>query len=149
MTIDAARDALRALGRGLPDRGGRIVLHLEGPVARLVIANPAARNAMTVAMMASLAEAVGTLSTWDGAVVHLEGEGSVFCAGGHLDDVRDALIDGEGGRTMSDAMTTVLDAFLAMPFVSIAVVNGLVRCVVSWVFEVVECFEWEFDLCGI
>lgn len=122
--LEEARETLLALGRGLPDRGGRIVLHTDGPVARLVIANPSARNAMTVPMMAALADAVSTLSRWDGAVVHVVGEGGVFCAGGHLDDVRDALIDGESGRAMADAMTAVLDEFLALPFVSVAVVNG-------------------------
>ncbi len=124
MVLEEARETLRSLGRGLPDRGGRIVLHTDGPVARLVIANPSARNAMTVAMMASLADAVLELSRWDGAVVHVVGEGSVFCAGGHLDDVRDALIDGDNGLGMAHAMTAVLDEFRGLPFVSVALVNG-------------------------
>jgi ethylmalonyl-CoA/methylmalonyl-CoA decarboxylase len=122
--LEEARDTLLALGRGLPDRGGKIVLHTDGPVARLVITNPGARNAFTVAMMASLADALIALSRWDGAVLHVLGEGGVFCSGGHLDDVQDALIEGASGRAMSDAMTALLDGLRAMPFVSIAVIDG-------------------------
>lgn len=91
----------------------------------MFLANPRAHNALTVSMMRQLAEAVLTLSSWPGAVLAIASEhGGSFCSGGHLTQVRESLVEPEAALAMSRCMTIVLDALLAMPFLSVAVLEG-------------------------
>lgn len=124
MRIQEAIDELRQLHEGAATRPGRVVLDLQGALARLTIDNPDARNALTIGMMVELAEAVQRLAAWDGAALIVQATGSVFCAGGHLGDVHSRLLSEGAGLRMSRAMTTVLDALAALPAVSIAAVHG-------------------------
>jgi ethylmalonyl-CoA/methylmalonyl-CoA decarboxylase len=124
MTLAEARAALVALGTGVPDRPGRVTLDLSGPIARLTIDNPTARNAITVRMMVELADAVAALAAWDGAMVVVTGTGGAFCAGGHLGDVRESLLVDGAGLAMARAMTVVLDGLLSLPVVSVAAIGG-------------------------
>jgi methylglutaconyl-CoA hydratase len=63
----------------------RLSVHVEGPVARVLLARPEARNAFDGATVDALAEAFRDLSVReDVRVVVLGGEGPVFCAGADL-----------------------------------------------------------------
>jgi ethylmalonyl-CoA/methylmalonyl-CoA decarboxylase len=132
VNVAEARSALEGLAAGAATREGTVRLDLGGPVARLVIDNPSARNAMTVRMMVELADAVLRLQEWQGAALVFSAEAggtpaprAAFCSGGHLGDVRTALGSPEAGRVMSVAMTAVLDALLALPIVSVAAADGV------------------------
>lgn len=125
MDLSEAARALAALGRRADPGGGRVTLSLEGPVARLVLDHPRARGAMTFQMMEQLAGAVQRLASWDGAVILLSSsDPRAFCAGGHLGQVRQAVTDGEAAAGMAEAMGGVLDGLLALPAVSVAVIEG-------------------------
>lgn len=123
--LQSAVDALAVLEGRVPERPGEVHLVLEGPVARVRLDNPRAHNAMTVRMMRQLAVAVQRLARWEGAFIVVESaHGGSFCAGGHLGQVREALVEPDAARTMTDAMTTVLDTLLELPPVSVALLEG-------------------------
>lgn len=123
--LQAAVDALAGLEARVDERPGEVHLLLDGPVARIRLDNPRAHNAMTVRMMRQLAVAVHRLARWDGTFVVVESaHGGSFCAGGHLGQVREALVEPDAARTMTDAMTTVLDTLLALPPISVAILEG-------------------------
>jgi methylglutaconyl-CoA hydratase len=64
----------------------RVALSLEGPVARVVLARPEARNAFDGAMVRELHDAVAAASARDDVrVIVLAGRGSAFCAGADLE----------------------------------------------------------------
>lgn len=126
MTPEAATQLLRAAVAELPERSGEVRLHFDGPLCSLVVDNPTARNALTGRMMLQLIEAVDRLAEWDGLGLVLEAApGPVFCSGGHLGDLRAGLLRPEVGRAMAVAMGAALDRLRAMPFLSIAAVDGL------------------------
>lgn len=124
-SVTDARARLDEMVAGRDPGPGSVRLELDGGVAQLVLDHVEARNAMTVGMMRQLAEHVATLQTWDGAVVIVRSArpGS-FCAGGHLGQVRAWMSTVEGGAGMARAMTAILDAILALPQLSIAVLEG-------------------------
>jgi len=125
MTLEAARDVLLGLIPTTP-RPGTVRLETEGTIARVVIDHDPARGAMTVRMMAELAAAVIELQKFDGSLVIVCGsdDAASFCSGGHLDDLADAITTTEAARTMSRAMTNVLDALLDLPVPSVAAIGG-------------------------
>jgi len=126
MNLADARSVLIDLGRGVEPGPGRIRLETGGVVAALTIDNPRARNAITLQMMVELADAVSTLSEWNGSGLVLQSaDPSVFCAGGHLGQIQGALGSREEAMKMAVAMTTVLDALLDLPLISVAVLGGL------------------------
>lgn len=118
----SARDVLDGLAAKATPRGGQIALTYEGNLAIVRLDSPAARNALDAGMMVRLADIVDELAEFRGSAVMLCATGPVFCSGGHLGDVREALVD--HGLAMATAMTEVLDAFLALPLVSVAAVAG-------------------------
>ncbi|WP_433611135.1 enoyl-CoA hydratase/isomerase family protein [Dactylosporangium sp. CA-139114] len=64
---------------------GELVLAQDGPLATLVITNPAKRNAMSAGMWAALPEILATLAKDDSVrVLVLAGAGGTFCAGADL-----------------------------------------------------------------
>jgi ethylmalonyl-CoA/methylmalonyl-CoA decarboxylase len=116
---------LRALEDRVAARPGQVRLTTAGPVAWLSLDNPRAHNAFTVSMMRQLAEAVLSLSRWDGAFVAIaSAHGGTFCSGGHLTQVREALVHPEAAAVMSASMQLALDVLLALPLVSVAVLEG-------------------------
>lgn len=126
MRFEEAKAAIARLGAGVDDRAGSIRLELEGPIARIAIDNPTARNAITLTMMAELAEVIEELGDWDGAIAVLHAaSGSVFCSGGHLGQVLKAVDAPEHARTMARAMGAILDALLALPVVTVCAIDGL------------------------
>ena len=67
----------------------RVALTREGPVARVALARPEARNALDGAMVRELRGAIGGLSAQDDVrVIVLSGRGPVFCAGADLEWMR-------------------------------------------------------------
>lgn len=123
MTLEQAATALRGLAA--PDSPGRVELVRAGEVAELVLQHPRARQSLSAAMMADLADAVVTLRDDPPAAVLLRAsEPGVFCAGGYLPEVSASLTAPERGRVMGEGMATVLDALLSGPYLSVAVVEG-------------------------
>ncbi len=126
MNVTEARELLLDLGESVASRPGRIRFEADDQLAVLTIDNPEARNAITLQMMVDFAEAVMTLSEWDGAAIVLRSaDPSVFCAGGHLGQVRQAVRNREEALQMAVAMTAVLDGLLALPQISVAALGGL------------------------
>ena len=108
-----------------PRGRGSIVLEMEGPVATLTLDNPAARNAMSVGMMADLVEAVQQLVDAPPVAVLLAGAGDAgFCAGGDLREVRTHLMDEAAAKGMPEVMGRTLDALAGLPSVVVAAVEG-------------------------
>jgi len=125
MTLEAARDALLGLAPTTV-RPGTVRLEIDGTIARIVIDHEPARGAMTLRMMAELASAVIALQRFEGSLVVVAGSDSAasFCSGGDLDDLAEAITTTEAARTMSRAMTQVLDALLDLPVPSVAAIGG-------------------------
>jgi ethylmalonyl-CoA/methylmalonyl-CoA decarboxylase len=108
-----------------PPREGRIALGGSAQVAEVVIDYPSARNALTPDMMLQLAEAVIALERDPRPVVVLRSASpGMFCSGGHLAEVRGVWGSPEAGFRMGAAMSAVLDAFAALPLLSVAWVDG-------------------------
>ncbi len=64
---------------------GRVQLHADGPLARVVLSHPGKLNAMSRAMWVQLREVFTALQRDDGPrCVLLQGEGEAFCAGGDI-----------------------------------------------------------------
>lgn len=123
--LQQAVDDLTALESRAPDHGGDVHLDMTGPIAWLLLDHERAHNALTVRMMRQLAEHVQSLQRWDGAIVGVaSARGGSFCAGGHLGQVRDTLVHDEAARIMTRSMEASLDALLALPALSVAVVEG-------------------------
>jgi enoyl-CoA hydratase/carnithine racemase len=76
---------------------GRLDVEVSGPVATVLINNPARRNAMTVAMWTALPGILDRLAV-DPAVkvVILSGAGGTFCAGADINDAAAIGREGEG-----------------------------------------------------
>jgi ethylmalonyl-CoA/methylmalonyl-CoA decarboxylase len=122
--LQAATAELERLAAELPTAPGAIRLVVDGEIAELVLDAASTRNALTAGMMAQLGAAVMSLRTWRGAGVILRAEGPVFCAGGHLGQVRAGLGTPERGGRMARSMAVVLDALADLPSVSIAAIHG-------------------------
>jgi enoyl-CoA hydratase/carnithine racemase len=68
-----------------------INVELEGPIASLVLARPAARNAMTVEMGKQVSDAVKFIARSPARVVIVRGAGPCFSAGGDLGFLEERL----------------------------------------------------------
>lgn len=105
-------------------------LERDGPVARLVLARPERRNALTHAMMLELEHAFLALrDDGDCRVVVLRGAGGHFCAGGDLDAMADMPPAPEDGAPdpLVPAYRQFGNALLALndlPQATVAVVEG-------------------------
>lgn len=75
---------------------GELVLSQDGPIATIVITNPAKRNAMTAAMWRALPGLLDTLAKDPAArVLILAGAGGTFCAGADLGEAADLARAGD------------------------------------------------------
>lgn len=100
----------------------------SGAVATVVLDDPAARNALTVAAKEALVDALGAVAA-DGDVraVVLSGAGRTFCVGQHLGEHAAALRDHGPERTFAtvlDHYAPVVEALTGMPKPVVAAVNG-------------------------
>ena len=99
----------------------------EGPVARLTIANPEARNGITPEMADQLAAAVDTAAA-DPAirVVVVSGQGDHFCAGADLRSAAALVTQSDEAieAYIHDHMHAVVNALHRCPKPTVAVVRG-------------------------
>jgi enoyl-CoA hydratase/carnithine racemase len=94
---------------------------IDGPIAIVLIDNPAKRNAMTAAMWQALPTLLAQLEDHPGVrVVVLTGSGDVFCAGADIGDLA-AIGAQNGSQSLAVAAEEALAAF---PKPTIAAVNG-------------------------
>ena len=109
----------------IPRTRGQVHLRVEGSVARLVLDNPGARNAMSVGMMTDLVAAVERIESIGARAVLVHGDvRNGFCAGGDLRDVRKHLMNESAAKGMSQMMGDALDKLSSLPVVVVAAVEG-------------------------
>jgi enoyl-CoA hydratase len=105
-------------------RGGRVHLAREGALARVVLDNPAARNALTTAMYDQLRDICLELAADRSLrMVVVRGAGGVFAAGTDVADLA-AIREGADGVAYEGQITRVLDAVRALPVPVVALVEG-------------------------
>lgn len=97
---------------------------IEGPVARLTLANPQRRNALSLELMQRLTEALRELGEkTDIGVIVVAGEGPAFSAGHDLSEMVDR--DAQFYDGLFEACTELMDAVHAVPQPVIAEVGGV------------------------
>ena len=102
---------------------GEIQFSNQDGVARLILNNPSARNAMSVAMMTDFANIVDELEQKTPRILVMTGAGyKSFCSGGDLREVRSILI--EKGREMSQQMNQLTDRLKRLPTYVIVGIEG-------------------------
>ncbi|WP_298806545.1 enoyl-CoA hydratase [uncultured Pseudokineococcus sp.] len=113
-----------AAGDGAAPRPGRTRLEREGVLARVVLDNPRARNALTTAMYEELATACEEVAA-DPSVrlVSITGAGEAFAAGTDVADLV-AVRSGDDGVAYEREITRVLSAVRALDVPVLALVDG-------------------------
>lgn len=102
----------------------------HGAVAVLTLARPAARNSLSLDMLAALQAAIDRLSTdRDVSAVVLAAAGPAFCAGHDLKELIAHRADADGGRAFYEVTmnrcATVMTSILRSPKPFIAAVEGV------------------------
>jgi enoyl-CoA hydratase/carnithine racemase len=116
----------------VPDGATPLLLRSDsaGGITRLVLDRPAARNALSFALLGALHDALSRIAE-DPAVrvVILAAVGPVFCAGHDLREIAAHRADADGGRGFFDAAmqrcARVMQAIVALPQPVIAEVQGV------------------------
>ncbi len=108
-----------------PDSGVSLTV-LEPHIGLLKVDRPQVLNALSWEAMADFGEAVETAREADFRVLIVTGGGRAFIAGGDLKQLADYPTE-EDGRRMSRLMTRALQNLEALPFPTIAAVNGPAR----------------------
>ncbi|WP_431283078.1 enoyl-CoA hydratase [Humitalea sp. 24SJ18S-53] len=114
------------------DGGTQPLLRLEasGGVATLTLARPAARNALSMGMIAALRDTLARITADDTIrCVILAADGPVFCAGHDLRELTAHRADADAGaaffaETMA-ACSALMQAIVALPQPVIAAVQGM------------------------
>jgi enoyl-CoA hydratase/carnithine racemase len=107
-----------------------VLTETDGAVATLTLANPAARNALSLAMLEAIAQALETIAQ-DAAirVVLLQAEGPAFCAGHDLKELTSHRNDPDRGRaffeTTMRACAAVMRKIVGQPQPVIAAVDEM------------------------
>lgn len=97
-------------------------LERDGPLALIVLDDPATRNAIGSAAMDCLAEILDELERDDDVrLVALTGAGRTFCSGAAIREY-DAIPD--GGTVLNERGTKLLDRLEDLPVPTVALVNG-------------------------
>jgi enoyl-CoA hydratase len=96
---------------------------LQGPIARLTLSRPEARNAVPASGWGELARAARQASE-AARVLIVQGDGSAFCAGADLFDFAAFEGDPDAGSAFREAMRVGLDTLAALPIATIALVEG-------------------------
>jgi enoyl-CoA hydratase/carnithine racemase len=123
--IEEAVETLLELAGPRERRPGVVRLERVGEYAELILDNPGSRNAMTLHMMVDLGRCVQRLLEFElGVVVMRSSTPGIFCAGGHLADVRSSLALPESGQRMCEAMSAILNELLDAPYLVVAVLDG-------------------------
>ena len=101
------------------------ILLIERPrpgVVELVLNRPGRRNALTVALMGAIVDAIKGLSADESArVLILRGAGPVFCAGLDLNEASDPALAESG----AEGVARMLAALAATSLITIAVAHGV------------------------
>ena len=99
-------------------------IETEGPVARITLANPKRRNALSLELMEALVEALHKLGErTDVAVIVIAAEGPAFSAGHDLSEMVDR--DAQFYDDLFEVCTELMDAVHAVPQPVIAEVAGV------------------------
>ncbi len=99
-------------------------IEIEGPVARITLASPKRRNALSLELMQRLTEALSELGQkTDVGVIVVAGEGPAFSAGHDLSEMVDR--DAQFYDDLFAACTELMDAVHAVPQPVIAEVAGV------------------------
>ena len=119
-------------GAVMPDADMPLVLRADTAqgITTLTLNRPAARNALSFAMLGALADALaGIAADASVRVVILAAEGPVFCAGHDLREITARRADPDGGRAFFEAAmrrcAQVMQAIVALPQPVIAQVQGV------------------------
>jgi enoyl-CoA hydratase/carnithine racemase len=99
-------------------------LTLDGPVARLRLHRPEARNAIPVRGWIGLAEACAEASRSGSRLLVLGGTGQAFCAGADLADFPAFAADPGAATAFRLVMRKGLDALGDAPFATLAAIEG-------------------------
>jgi len=101
-----------------------LTLDIKGGVAAIVIDRPQARNALNLATMRALADALDEIDRGRARVVVIRGAGEkAFCAGGDLKEL-EHMRSAEGAAQMARQMRSTLDRLGELKVPVIAAVNG-------------------------
>jgi len=110
---------------------GRVTAEQDGRKAQIVLDRPAAKNALTEAMLGELIGVVGDLSTDDTTdVVVISGAGSDFCSGSDVGDITAVLVLDALGRKarFESGLTTqihpLVRSLMDLPQVVVASARG-------------------------
>jgi enoyl-CoA hydratase/carnithine racemase len=122
--------AQSSAARPLPARSPLVQREMQGAdVAVLILNRPEARNSLSLAMLAALAEALAAIAT-DRTVraVVLTANGPAFCAGHDLKEITSRRADADRGRAFFDEVMrtcgAVMQQIVALPQPVIAAVQG-------------------------
>ncbi|HEU0100004.1 MAG TPA: enoyl-CoA hydratase/isomerase family protein [Allosphingosinicella sp.] len=99
-------------------------LTLEGPVARLRLDRPEARNAIPVGDWALLAHRCGEAARSGARLLVLSGTSQAFCAGADLEDFAAFAADPKSAGDFRRRMRTGIDSLRDLPVATVAVVEG-------------------------
>ena len=97
---------------------------LDGPVARLRLARPEARNAIPVQSWALLAHRCGEVARSGARLLILSGSREAFCAGADLEDFPALAADARSASAFRLVMRNALDALRDLPIATVALVEG-------------------------
>lgn len=100
---------------------------MDGGVLHLTLNRPETRNALSLALVAALREALAAAER-DGAMraIVLRGAGGHFCSGGDIKDMAAAAGDAEALARTNAAFGALCAAFDATPLATVAVLEGTV-----------------------
>jgi enoyl-CoA hydratase/carnithine racemase len=104
--------------------GGMFDLIREGPLARLTLNRPAARNAVPVGAWSHLGDAAEAASAEGASLLLLEGAGSAFCAGADITDFKAMHADAAAAGAFRAAMRDGIERLAAVPIPTIALIHG-------------------------
>lgn len=99
-------------------------LTLDGPVARVRLDRPAARNAIPAGSWAELARRCGEAQASGARLLVVSGASEAFCAGADLADFPGFAEDAEAVTRFRLAMRAALDALRDLPLATVAAIEG-------------------------
>jgi 2-(1,2-epoxy-1,2-dihydrophenyl)acetyl-CoA isomerase len=101
---------------------GPVLLSIDGGVAELVLNRPDKMNAMNLAMVHDLAEALNKAETGGARALLVRGEGRAFCSGRDLADADPLHEDGEA--ILRDIFNPLLERMATVAIPTISAVQG-------------------------
>jgi enoyl-CoA hydratase/carnithine racemase len=101
-----------------------IKLTHEGPVARLVLDRPEARNALAVRHWEALARTLAQVRESDARLLVVSGAGSAFSAGADLTEFGELQADPDARMRFRRAMRSACEALAELPIATLAWIDG-------------------------